>query len=236
MKHEGHSGFGLHLENGIVTKWTVGSESSQILMASYDLQSQCGERIPGVKALDCFGAVSLENEFSFQMPHLDVESGFTTREHISEILKKCVLSRHIETRTGFNNAVLKELNKFDVPELKSLVVDKLRDETDIYPAGFCHGDLGFANMLVQDGQIYLIDFTPSFVQSPLVDIVTMEMSLPSYRTKKWHRDLVADLKTKTDSFKEHRDIIRMTKVLSFFRDSDSQQRRDDLLDLFHGRI
>jgi hypothetical protein len=37
------------------------------------------------------------------------------------------------------------------------------------PAGYCHGDLTFENILVRDGEVYLVDFLDSFADTPYVD-------------------------------------------------------------------
>ena len=37
------------------------------------------------------------------------------------------------------------------------------------PAGYCHGDLTFENIIISDNGIYLIDFLDSFVDCPIID-------------------------------------------------------------------
>lgn len=37
------------------------------------------------------------------------------------------------------------------------------------PSGWCHGDLTFENIIISNGNLYLIDFLDSFVESPIVD-------------------------------------------------------------------
>jgi hypothetical protein len=37
------------------------------------------------------------------------------------------------------------------------------------PAGYCHGDLTFENVLVRDGELYLVDFLDSFADTPYID-------------------------------------------------------------------
>ena len=38
------------------------------------------------------------------------------------------------------------------------------------PIGYCHGDLTFENIIVNNDTIYLIDFLDSYLDSPLIDL------------------------------------------------------------------
>lgn len=38
------------------------------------------------------------------------------------------------------------------------------------PTGYCHGDLSFENILVQQSDLYFIDFLDSFVETPYLDL------------------------------------------------------------------
>lgn len=64
------------------------------------------------------------------------------------------------------------------------------------PAGTCHGDFTFSNILFGDNKIYLLDFLDSFIESPLIDIVKirqdtcfkwsimLEKDMPSHKKNK----------------------------------------------------
>ena len=60
----------------------------------------------------------------------------------------------------------------------------------------CHGDMTLENMIIQDGEIYLIDFLDSFYNSWLIDVAKILQDadvLWSYRT---YEKLNANLKIK----------------------------------------
>lgn len=59
----------------------------------------------------------------------------------------------------------------------------------------CHGDMTLENMIIQDGEIYLIDFLDSFYNSWLIDVAKILQDadvLWSYRT---YEKLNANLKS-----------------------------------------
>src|SRR5690606_562154 len=89
-------------------------------------------------------------EFSFSMPFIEAESGFTTSNY--ELVTKVVLEYFKKKprviTTGFKKTVVSELNKFPDSEERRKIVDFLRVCSDEYIMGPYHGDLGFANMLV----------------------------------------------------------------------------------------
>ena len=65
------------------------------------------------------------------------------------------------------------------------------------PLGPCHGDLTFSNIIVSPtGSLNLIDFLPSFIESPIWDIVKIYQDLKygwSYRYLKGPRNASAKL-------------------------------------------
>ena len=68
------------------------------------------------------------------------------------------------------------------PTLSNLVsrlIDKFKKLTTIsIPIGDCHGDLTMSNIIFSGSEsIYLIDFLPSFIETPLWDIVKLEQDL-----------------------------------------------------------
>ena len=99
-------------------------------------------------------------------------------------IDKEILVNKIESveRNIYNNAILNA--EYDIIN-KSL--EYLKKETDmisqlILPMGFCHGDLTLSNILIEqnNGEIYLIDFLDSFIESPIVDIVKIRQDTKFY--------------------------------------------------------
>lgn len=77
----------------------------------------------------------------------------------------------------------------------------------------CHGDLTFENIIIKDGELWLIDFLDSFYESALLDVATLlqdSLAMWSYREQK------PDINT----------IIR----LAIFRDSVIEKAREKLSD------
>ena len=80
----------------------------------------------------------------------------------------------IDTFSSFNgvnkidikNSIVKKINTMEIDdESKSLILD----QSWITPDGYCHGDLTFENIIINNNGIYLIDFLDSFVECPIID-------------------------------------------------------------------
>ncbi len=63
-------------------------------------------------------------------------------------------------------------NTFFVHYIDNIIQELESIKNDILlPLGFCHGDLTFSNVLIQNDDIILIDFLDNFIETPLQDIV-----------------------------------------------------------------
>ena len=87
-----------------------------------------------------------------------------------------------------------------------------------------------------EDSVYMIDFTESFIDSPLIDLATMELSLFSEFSRTWNLECYTDCSNALFRYKEQTDIVRMVKVLSFYRDADTEERKKELSKLFYGWI
>jgi hypothetical protein len=57
---------------------------------------------------------------------------------------------------------------------KSLILDSLDDmPVDKLIVGWCHGDLTLANMIYSNKTFYLIDFLDTYIESPLLDLISI---------------------------------------------------------------
>lgn len=237
--HSGLSGFGIKLRGQVVCKWTRGSESSKKLRASYEKQVECisSKKLSPIIACDAYGYIGRsDDEFYFDMPFMDYPSGFTVRENLGSVksqIRKSLVFRSFNSRPGFHSIVRKELLKYPNSKEKVETIRLLDLCSDIYPHGYAHGDFGFANMLVKDGQIHMIDFTETFIDSPLIDVVMLGLSLNSDLAGPWHKEVVSSV---YGDFFEHRlqiEVLRRCKIISFFKDHQTPSRVRELLDLFY---
>lgn len=71
-----------------------------------------------------------------------------------------------------NNLNLKKSSKFEDYKAYCLDYDWKNVST-----GFCHGDLSFENIIINNSEIYLIDFLDSFVESKYIDISKIFLDL-----------------------------------------------------------
>lgn len=184
-------------------------------------------RFSPLKPVPIIGFWEENGEFYFEMPFLDYESGFTSNEHdrVKKAIIESLVSRSHVKSSGFKKIILRELERLERAKEIDLIFDRLKKCSDEYIEGPTHGDLGLANILVGP-EIYLIDFTPSFIQSPLMDIATLETSLIGAEDGAKFKKFFKEIERKFRAYKDQKDIIRMVKVLSY------QSRIRD--ELFHG--
>ena len=170
------------------------------------------------------------------MPNMShLESGFTgfTTDLVPDLVES-FRNRSKNMRCGFKTSIKKELLRFKNSKYKTKILDKLDTCPDCYPSGYYHGDMGFANMIIEDGRIYMIDFSDSFIDSPLVDIASMFLSLSSALATTLHSATVVQIVYKLKYDLRQIDVIAKTKILSYFRDDDNEERKLELEQLFNG--
>lgn len=216
--HKGLSGFGLRVTSDQITKWTKGVESSPILEASCmaQMRESFERKLNPFETVEIYSFKRGLGEFSFSMPKLPYASGFTTDN--KELVRQAVLGyfkrKPRSIISGFKKVIIQELNKFEDSPSRREIIDLLKICSDEYVMGPYHGDLGFANMLV-DKKVYLIDFTHSFIHSPFIDVVMMGLSLGSEYTKPWHVDLHKEVVKLFRGYDLQIEIIKRTKQLGF---------------------
>ena len=186
---KGYSGCKVELLDGIVRKTSKDlSYNKRLLMQIQKQQRFSHPTIKTPKVLDI--------GFKDKLLYFDME--YIKGESFTEY---CSYSKF----SSIKNLFSKLLDMGDAPKrcIKSKVIAKcstlpdfpleVLDLVDWYvPNGDCHGDLTFENIIIKDGEIYLIDFLDSFVNSPLIDqgkLMQDTFTAWSYREKSsipWH--------------------------------------------------
>lgn len=243
--HKGHSGFAVELTEDLkmVVKWTKGQESSSLLWESLSLQTF--SNMEPIRAVPIKTKVLDVDTVTAFMPFINEASGFTFDGNWQafkfNILASFIGRSNFMDKENFSIIINREIQKsFDFAD--SGMQKALRKTVGLagfqsrnWPSGFCHGDFGFANMLVDPyGNIQMIDYTPSFIPSPLVDVATMELSLFSDQANSGHIGIWKSCRALFSDYEYHIDAIRMAKVLSYFRDNDTPERRKELTGMFYG--
>ena len=172
------------------------------------------------------------------MPYVDAESGWTTIEF--EILEKKIKdsfkNRAKEIANGFNEIILKELGYLQrVPEmLMGKVKSQLKIETDPYVYGYTHGDFGFANMFVDQGKVLIIDFSIPFIDSPLLDLATMELSVRGIKAnREKHLNIVRKIYELFPEYRLQVHILKQVHLLRALNGTVSPQARADIVEILN---
>jgi hypothetical protein len=86
-------------------------------------------------------------------------------------LKSCkniidLFSFKTENKKDIFELVMKKAKEINIDD-DSLEI--IKNQSWIVSDGYCHGDLTFENVIINNNEVYLIDFLDSFVDCPLVD-------------------------------------------------------------------
>ena len=232
FQHNGLSGFGLRREGEEVVKWTRGVESTKILKESYMIQKRAHDRnfLHPMRALEITSVMDLIDfgeYFEFRMPYVESDSAYFYQDgyHLIDHIRRSISYRKSVAHVGFKEIVSDYLIGIKPSAMKFEVEQDLEKTNDLYPKGFCHGDFGLANMLIIDDVVHLIDFTPSFIQTPLMDIATLEMCIVHMEVAPWHIELLKQLKKDNADYADKISILRKCKVLGF-KDYSSDHHRE----------
>lgn len=217
LKHKGLSGAAIEVVGDRVRKWTAGREASPLLHHALVLQRACSDELLPILSTEVLMWESDPDSCLFEMPIYE-DTAFTRFDLSIQTQIRLSLKNRLSfayKRNDFASRIAQAVHSFCSSNLKQEFLADFDIEPSTYPAGYCHGDFGFANMMIDNGQVKMIDFTPSFLYTPLIDIASMEMSLFSDATTTKHAEFVEEI---LEEFKEWRpqiNILRKVKVLSF---------------------
>lgn len=223
---QGLSGFKVERFGNDVLKSTDGIESSIILKRDIKKQINSIGKLFPIASVPVMDIESGEAFFKCRMPYMgiDLKESFLNKRQLSILENSLSLSlknRSNSVEHGLNDILISEVKRISYfvkeiygPDefLKINQKDFLCDK-DYYIKGYCHGDLGFRNMFLVADKVYATDFTHSFVESPLVDIVMIERCLDGICQDKI--DLIKNIKKDFSGFQKQMDAILKVKELQW---------------------
>lgn len=225
---QGLSGFNVKRKGDTVIKSTTGEESSLRLFHDAFKQRNSAGNINPLAAVPIKKMERTKESFSFEMPYMgiDLRASYLNPEQLKTL--KLALNSYFYRR---QESVVSGLNDLIIEEVKR-IKDFVReihgaDESDLilfsdfmcpknyYPKGYCHGDLGLRNMFLVSKKIYVSDFTRSFIESPLIDLIALEFSSNGIEQKE-KQQIFKEIKSKFDeNFLEQYDMIKKVKELQW---------------------
>lgn len=89
---------------------------------------------------------------------------------------------------------------------------------------FCHGDLTLENIIVKDGQLYLIDFLDSFYDSWIMDISTLMQDVQTL----WSYRFQDEININT--------LIRLIVFRDILMDTVQELSKDDVIEVYYALL
>ena len=227
---QGFSEYCVHKEGCFVIKWTKGKEAVQGLRA--DTYKNIHEieynQLYPFKPVNVLSVIEEPEFYSVKMPYLADKTVYELPAEPIDLFstyKESISNRIKMMNPGFKTIALGHLSKLvdrlkkkPNPEQALFLVYKIetliKKCNDLYPFGYCHGDLGLANIFHVGDKFIVIDFTDTFIHSPLMDLASIVMSNEQADEKiKWHKPFEIKL---INEFKEFTDQIEILKKLRYF--------------------
>lgn len=193
---QGLSGFNVRREGDLVIKSTSGEESIKKL--KHDMHKQIDSigkihpiaSVP-VKKIDV-KVVDGHPTFIAEMSYMGIDLGSCKLNSDQIELVKYRIKESLEGRIkgfswGLNKKITDEVIRikhfvreiYGQDEADRIIIEDYICKFDVYKCGYAHGDLGFRNLFLIGKTVYATDFTKSFIDCPLVDVVTLEASAES---------------------------------------------------------
>lgn len=189
---QGMSGNLVYRSGDLILKKTTGKESVARIRRDVTKQINSIGRIYPIASVPINKVECDEENFVCEMPDMGVDLGerYLTYEEVKIVrdqISKSLFYRKTQLRNGLNEILTEEIKRISsfVKEIYGVdefnkVVDEFKEfkcESDMYLHGYCHGDLGLRNLFLVGKRVYATDFTHSFIQSPLVDVIMLKRSL-----------------------------------------------------------
>jgi len=247
LKHKGLSGFGIKVKGDVVRKWTVGEESSAILMSDFlkQLKESFSNNLYPIHTVDIIGYKKEDKQFYFEMPYIYADTLWTSGSDLVSEKEQIRRSLHNRTRievSGFKSVVTDELKRI-APMLSSrdmIYCHRIKDSlslcSDKYLHGYAHGDFGFSNMFIYKDKIHMIDFSESFIYSPLMDIATLSLSMRNENVFAKHLDIETTVLNDFKFYMPQINILKKVKMLSWLCHAADIPWRQELIKMLDEQI
>ena len=238
MFNIGLSGCNIQTKGNVVTKWTIGKDSSSNL--KYQCNKQKNElrenNLFPLKTVPIISECTKEDYYSFDMLLINScvnNADISMRYKIANSIMQSLTNRSKIKSSGFKSKINHQMKVIKDNSLRADLLDVcepmiydlmvlMETVSDYYPVGYAHGDFGIDNMLLdENGNVCMIDFAYSFIHSPLIDVVTLLFSLNSDHINKdlyFIKDEAVDLFIK---YEKHIKIIQLIKIIEFASKSEN---------------
>lgn len=193
--HIGISGCNLQLiDRQVLRKISPSVNYNYRLQQQYKKQLFFNSLSSSVNVPTVFDTGYINDVFYFDMQYIDGKlfheefqkvSKYTLDIYISKILSHISYCKHlnigykeIDTKSAVINKIVSLQQNTNYPDLVRYLIEFVYNKN--FPSlweTICHGDLTLSNVLFKNGEIYLLDFLDSYIESYVMDIVKLKQDL-----------------------------------------------------------
>ena len=152
------------------------------------LENQCFKQ-KEFKSVFVFAPKVLDFGYKNDLFYFDME--FINGQSFNTIIRNCDLKEIIfyfdiilkfisenlknSSITNFKTEIKNKLKSIDIKyNIPKIIITNKASKLN---SGYCHGDLTFENIIINNNKVYLIDFLDSYVDSPIIDISKIKQDL-----------------------------------------------------------
>ena len=229
--YKGYSGCKFKVDsNGVLVKY-ASNDKKRIndLKHSYSktLTAHIYNRMRPFKVVEPLFSTEDVQSFRFGMRHIDNAYNVNSPQGRDLFFSKARTYFKIErsVQIGFVKECKIELSKIKDSKLKSIVENLLHSCSDEYPVSFSHGDFGVNNFLVKGNEVYTFDLSPAFINSILLDIATLQLSVIDCDLGHVGHEVLSFALKRYAKFKCQIDIVRKIRVLQFYNEENTESTK-----------
>lgn len=225
---QGQSGFKVEfVDSGHhVLKSTSGIDSNIKLLRDALKQISFEQKFHNFEVVKIFDLnYSGQKSFYKMVNHgIDLCSKEIDLEYLEKSIEVSLLNRCDSAKFGLNNILNDEVTRIKnfvreihgIEEANKIKISEYLCNKDHYISGLCHGDFGLRNMYFDNQRLYISDFTHSFIESPLMDVITLKLSIDNKSVSLDKKKMVDSIYNNYKDYSQQMSAILKVKELAWF--------------------
>lgn len=232
LELRGLSGDSLRLKHGKVVKRSA--DNKDRLLQSFLMQNSFNAY--PLKVCPAYDFSKGDRFWSFSMMYLgehDLYKNEITNKDQDKILD--FLTHDLGELFDFRPLFKEKVSRIRSERYRDILTGILSEIDTKIPKGRYHGDFGPANMIKFENEIYLIDFTPTDIKTPLYDVSVLLNTLLRHGDSD-KMELAEKIFYRFEEYLPAIDFMSKLRVASFYKEENTKEHKDDLCQMFYQKM